>query len=350
MNELANLSSQHWPLDGLQAVPSCPICAQPERLLMHEGLVDNSFRTAPGLWTLWRCTHCEAAYLDPCPSADAIHLAYTSYYTHAQANAPASWLHQWYQRLEQGYAQVHYGARAKPSSALGVAVVGWVPYLRRHADRAYRHLPRLPQGGGAVLDVGCGDGAFLALARDCGWEVLGLEFDPQAVRAARQRGVSVVEGQIDQLSHQSAVFDIITLAHVVEHVHQPVQLLRACHRLLKPGGSLWLETPNAAAPGLRLFGPHWRGLEAPRHLVLFTQSALQRALLNAGFDTWHSPPTPSVSRWMFQRSLALRAGRWPDEVQPLPWRWLWRAWASDWHPRASARGGEFLTVIARKSR
>jgi 2-polyprenyl-3-methyl-5-hydroxy-6-metoxy-1,4-benzoquinol methylase len=93
----------------------------------------------------------------------------------------------------------------------------------------------------------------------------------------------VIAGGIDALDGQAAIFDVITLSHVIEHVHDVGGTLRACHRLLKPGGRLWLETPNVAALGHKVFGVNWRGLEAPRHLVLFSAPALKQLLQDAGF-------------------------------------------------------------------
>lgn len=338
-----------WPAEGLEHLKACPVCGEAGRALMHEGLIDNSFRTAPGRWILWRCASCDAAYLDPRPSAATIDRAYGSYYTHGADPAALSRLRQLHRRLVHGYASARYGAWQLPSTAWGVLVIGGVPYLRRHADREYRHLPPLPASGGRLLDVGCGDGAFLALAHGCGWDVLGLEPDPKAAQAAAQRGMPVLNGDLARLDGQTGVFDVITMAHVIEHVHDPVEVLRACHRLLKPGGLLWVETPNAASLGLRLLAQHWRGLEAPRHLVLFTPAALRLALRVAGFDHCESPRTPSVRRWVFQRSLAIRAGRRPDDIRSLPLRWLLRAWAGDLRETFGQPRGEFLTVIARKA-
>ncbi len=90
-------------------------------------------------------------------------------------------------------------------------------------------------------------------------------------------------GGIELFHDQSQLFDLITLSHVIEHVHYPIDLLRACHRLLKPGGVLWLETPNIKSYGHRFYGRFWRGLEPPRHLVIFSPSGLFSILNDTGF-------------------------------------------------------------------
>jgi 2-polyprenyl-3-methyl-5-hydroxy-6-metoxy-1,4-benzoquinol methylase len=337
-----------WPPADLDAVPACPVCACSTRTLRLDGVVDNSFRTSPGRWRLWSCADCQSAYLDPRPSAASIHRAYQHYYTHHAPAPPASALRQLHRQLANAYLNRRYGAREQPAHWLGGVMIGAVPYLRRFEDRACRHLPPLPRGGGAVLDVGCGDGAFLALAQRAGWQVLGLEPDAQAAAVAQQQGVPVQVGGLETLAEQQATFDVITLAHVIEHVADPVATLRDCHRLLKPGGQLWLETPNAAGHGLRAFGRHWRGLEAPRHLVLFTPQSLRRAVAEAGFEGLQHPPTPSVRRWMAERSLAIQQGRWPDDTRGLPWRWRLRGWVDDWLDGPGRARGEFLTLVAHK--
>jgi hypothetical protein len=70
---------------------------------------------------------------------------------------------------------------------------------------------------------------------------------------------------------------------VIEHVHDPLALLRSCYHLLRPGAGIYIDTPNIDAIGHRIYGRNWRGLETPRHLVLFGRSSLSRALNQAGF-------------------------------------------------------------------
>jgi SAM-dependent methyltransferase len=78
-------------------------------------------------------------------------------------------------------------------------------------------------------------------------------------------------------------FDAVYLSHLVEHVHDPVGLLRECRRVLKPGGALVVVTPNTDSRGHRVFGPAWFGLDPPRHLVLLSPGALRAAATSAGF-------------------------------------------------------------------
>lgn len=221
-----------------------------------------------------------------------------------------------------------------------------MPSLKRVLDRQYRHLPRLPQCGGRLLDVGCGDGSFLALARTCGWDVVGLDPDPDALSNAAQQGLTVHEGGIEYFADQANLFDVITLNHVIEHVYEPVKVLAACHALLKPGGQLWLETPNIDSLGHARFQQNWRGLETPRHLVIFNRESLGQAFFSAGFPVPQSQTRPSTG--MFKASFAMEHGHSPyarlATPKVLKLQAAFAALAGKFLP--SRR--EFLTVTAKK--
>ncbi len=279
---------ENWPEGGLESVKQCPVCGNEQRALLYEGLTDQVFRTAPGRWTLHQCASCGSAYLDPRPNQATIGLAYGSYYTHDGQDHPTirrigplrTLLHDWL----NGYINACYGLNRQPASTLGRWMIPLFPPIRAAADTECQHLTRPPAGGGALLDIGCGNGRFLMLAQEMGWNAEGIDFDSKAVETALERGLVVRQGGIEILSKEQEKYDVITLSHVIEHVPDPLNLLRSIYRLLKPGGSLWLETPNLASLGHQRFRENWRGLEPPRHLVLFTSDSLRLALRQAGFE------------------------------------------------------------------
>jgi len=343
-----------WPEDGLEVVSQCPICKTADRRLVHSNLEDIVFRVAPGKWALWRCANCRVAYLDPRPTPESIHLAYADYYTHQEGRdkddygslSPSRKLRR---RLVNGYTNWHYSTHALPSSVIGVIAAFAAPNLRSVLDRQYRHLPRLPKSGGKLLDVGCGSGIFLSLARKAGWEVVGLDPDPLAVVYAAKPGVPVFQGGIEHFEGRSELFDVITLDHVIEHVHEPVKVLTLCHSLLKPGGQLWLETPNLDSFGHARFQNNWRGLEAPRHLVLFNQRSLDKAFVDAGFAEPRYRRRPSPSARLFQASYAMQLGRSPYEPVAMPKTLQLQAAFVAFADNILPSRREFLTVTARKT-
>ena len=298
-----------WPADGLESVPSCPVCGAGNRELLHDGLTDKIFFCAPGTWSMYRCLSCASAYLDPRPNLETIGLAYQHYFTHREdaAFSSLSFFKRFRRSLANGYRNYHYGTRDYPASILGVLAVTLVPNGRTNVASEMRHLPK-EHAGKRLLDMGCGNGEFLLRARSAGWTVVGVDFDPKAVEVASSQGLDIRLGSVQELDPTAEQFDVITLAHVIEHVHQPIEILKACYRLLKPGGILWLETPNMASEGHRLFGENWRGLEPPRHLVLFTLESMNSAMRNAGFAEVKILPYRPLCKDIFGASKAIEEG------------------------------------------
>jgi len=346
-----------WPETELEAADVCPICSSASRALLYEGLEDIVFRCAPGKWRSWRCLNCGSAYLSPRPSPASIHLAYATYYTHRARPAREAAPRQPYdslgfaqrlrRRLANGYLNRRFFLRPdSPATSLGRYLVLAARPYKNAIDRFYRHLPP-PTPQGRLLDVGCGDGSFLEIARLCGWSVEGVDPDPAAVANCRSRGLEVREGSIDLFDGQSALFDVITLAHVIEHAHDPIALARACRRLLKPDGRLWVETPNIDSLGHARYGRHWRGLEPPRHLVLFNAQSLDDALRAAGFARVETMPDMSPATLVMTSSEALTRGLPAEADIALSPRFRAMLLADRLRRLLSPSRREFLTVVAR---
>lgn len=275
-------SVENWPETDLEQVPECPVCGCRQRTLVHTGLTDVTFFTAAGRWNLWRCESCGSGWLDPRPAEDSIGRAYRSYYTHGEIEPAATARSGWRHYLGNGYRNWRFGANLKPASRLGVIAALFAPTLRRTIDATYRYLPNCRRSGSRrLLDYGCGNGAFQRPSGQIGWEYCGVEPDPLARRIACSTGADVRATLSD--FERREMFDAITLSHVIEHVHRPRELLACLAQRLKVGGFLYIQTPNMDAIGHRLFGRHWRGLETPRHLVLFTPASLTKSLQDLEF-------------------------------------------------------------------
>ena len=300
-----------WPTGGLEPVPVCPLCGARERTVAHEDLKDHFFECAPGLWSLIQCLCCGSAYLDPRPSPQAISLAYSRYYTHRSYDVASGVLHRLWRALRDDYLLAVFGIRSERTLWPGRWLLRLFPIGRCGIDAALaRNLERLPHPQASLLDVGCGNGNYLELARRAGWQVRGVDFDPMAVAAARTRELDVLEGTVKVLAAESECYDRITLSHILEHVYDPWGVLTDCYRLLKPGGVLWLETPNVNSNGRAAFGSYWRGLEPPRHLHVFSRKSLRDKLLEIGFsnirDRFSSFATGAM--WRESRGGVVKAG------------------------------------------
>lgn len=281
----AGASAGQWPAEGIERVGVCPVCGSPERDLLFKGLSDHIFHCAPGEWDMQRCRACAAGYLDPRPTPDTIHLAYANYYTHEEVGPehPVTRLGKLRQALGNGYRNRRFGLKLEPRIAIGASIARMLPTMRARIDADYRFITPAAAPGDSLLDIGCGNGDWLARARDAGWDVCGVEPDPMAAAQARKRGVAVRE-RLDDFVSEGRRFERITMNHVIEHVHDPVGTLETCFGLLADDGELYIATPNMDALGVEIYGPSWRGLEPPRHLILFTVAGLIKALTNIGFD------------------------------------------------------------------
>lgn len=321
-NSTSDTSALPWPEGGLEDVGACPVCGEKARTILHRDLADDVFRCAPGKWSLWRCSGCESAYLDPRPTPETIHGAYQSYYTHSAGEGRKKFetlglARRLRRRLSDGYANWRYDAKREPASIIGVPLAYCFPPLKGVVDRAFRHLPRRAGSSLALLDVGCGNGDFLEVAAECGWKVVGVDPDPKAVAKAKELGLEVYQGGVEVFQGKQALFDFISLSHVIEHVHGPPELLQACFDLLRPDGTLWIETPNIKSFGHSIYRQSWRGIETPRHVVLFNRSSLVHALEEAGFENVKGCLQPGGCGSMFQKSRAIKEGKSPYAVAPI---------------------------------
>lgn len=344
-----------WPADRLQAVPQCPVCGSSARRIIHSGLRDRVFFAAPGEWALWCCDVCACGYLDPRPDPESIHLAYANYFTHRPdgvGERRRGRLHQAYRWIERGVKNRYWNRREgfslRPAIPGGAFLMGTV--LRRRRDLAHeiRHLPVPATGGEQLLDVGCGNGAFLKTAKRLGFDAVGVEFDEGAAVVARQSGCDVFSACVPGSGLPRETFSHVTMNHVIEHLHDPLGALVEIFGLLKEGGRIWIKTPNIDSVGHASYGSAWRGLEPPRHLVLFGPKALVRVLAEAGFTDPRILQPELETEFYFRSSDAIASGR--DPYKEVEWsRALARvSRVADRYAARHPERGESITVIAWK--
>lgn len=336
VNNILTPESALWP-GGLETLQGCPACGDSRCANELDDLTDLAFGTSPGTWSLKRCLGCRVLYLNPRPDEQSLVLAYQNYYTQA-SKRPRS----------RGWIR-------HPLRSL-IASGGDGPIFQRTVRRyrrKYRGLVWAPGIRRRVLDVGCGSGRFLTVAQALGWQGYGVEFDPDAASNARVAGCEILGHEVSDLdARYEQHFDAVTLSHVIEHVRDPTQTLRHCWRLLKPGGRIWIETPNVDSVGYEIYGPCWRGLEPPRHLVLFNPAALRSCLERAGFGRVAiSFSDEDSTKYLFKISAQMQLGRMNEQRGgPLPAHLrvdLQRALqqARDIVRRTPARG-ELVTAVA----
>jgi SAM-dependent methyltransferase len=175
-------------------------------------------------------------------------------------------------------------------------------------------------GQGRLLDFGCGGGSFLERMHRQGWQVSGVDVSTVAVqRVCTELGLRALAGSLPNPKLDPASFDIITMWQSLEHVHDPLTVLREARRLLAPGGQLIVVVPNIDSLPFRWFGHAWYSLDLPRHLVHFAPWTLQLMLQRAGFQVG---PIQMVRHSHWLRGSARLACQ--QSVQPERWHRLLR--------------------------
>jgi 2-polyprenyl-3-methyl-5-hydroxy-6-metoxy-1,4-benzoquinol methylase len=237
---------------GLEYV-RCNLCgADDSELLFHAPVrPDQAGLFARDVWNVVRCKHCHLIYVNPRMNATALEKFYSF-----DNPTDMAFVQGWF--IENADLQQ----------------TTWKRLLR---------LIRCDCPSGSVLDVGCGAGSFLSAARDMGYQVLGQEVAPHFIDYCRtQIGLKVLEGELETLDLEPASFDCVTAFDVIEHHPDPLRLLHAMRRLLKPGGFVILSTHDIGNLFARWYGARWRYIAPIGHLTYFTQETLGRMVTACG--------------------------------------------------------------------
>jgi len=256
----------------------CPLCggARRRRLVTKRG------------WDVVRCADCRLVYVWPPPTREELEAFYASGGYHAE--------------VDEAERRLTFAARL-------------------------RQIEELAPRRGSVLDVGCSKGTFLEVARDEGWEVAGVELNPHTAAEARARGLDVYCGDLSDFDTSGRFFDVVTLFDLIEHTTDPQATLRACRRLLRPGGLLVITTPNVDGLVPRvtywLFAATlgaWDHPTPPGHVVQFSRRTLQQMLEQTDFRIvrWraeHIPMAYSVGK-LENSVMDVLAGR--HRAKPAP--------------------------------
>lgn len=223
-------AARRWALGLLGRARPCPICGGRSRL------AGASWRHA-----YLRCTSCGLIYVSELPAAAAVHASYVAVHPTYQVEHKRNW-----------------------------------PAWREHKQRTLEalELPHLERslGGraGRALEVGCGEGQLLAVLRQRGWDVSGIELNASLSEQARQLGFPVATAPLEDAT-PSGPFDLVLIVHLLEHLRQPLAALERSRGWLRTGGWLLVETPLRP------------DLDNIDHLYCFGAAALDLALRRCRF-------------------------------------------------------------------
>lgn len=238
---------------------ACPACAGTD---IRENLRIRDHSVSGEVFPVWHCMNCHLKFTQDVPDSTSIGKYYQSeaYVSHTETR--------------KGLVNRLYHA------------------VRSHTLQQKRTLVStgVTSSSPAILDYGCGTGAFLKVMKEGGWSVTGLEPDPLARQNALQlHGIEA--SSPDRLSTiADDTFDVITLWHVLEHVHELQTTLDHLKRVLKPGGTLYIAVPNHKSSDALHYGGSWAAWDVPRHLYHFSPEALRSLMQRKGLTVTHTLP------------------------------------------------------------
>ena len=125
-----------------------------------------------------------------------------------------------------------------------------------------------------ILDLGCGYGSFLEVAKSRGWEVYGVELAKEAVEVCEGKGINMYHGEISDCDFEAETFDVVVSIEVIEHLIDPNTLIDTGKHLLKKGGLFYITTPNFNSYLRYQLRENYDVIDYPNHLAYFTKKTL----------------------------------------------------------------------------
>jgi SAM-dependent methyltransferase len=241
---------------------ACPLCGE-DRPELSMWARDRLFGR-PGRYRIVRCSACSMRYLSPRPTLESLGQHYPDdyfiYKTPEQEHTLLRPIMQW---LDDAH---------------------WRSAIRRIEKVVGRIAPEL-----SLVDVGCGLNHLLAaIKKERGAQGVGVDFKPEVAAYVRDvRKMKVVQGTLHDGHFPAASVDLVTMNEYLEHEPNPRRVLAEARRITRPGGHLWIEVPRTDSVPARLFGARWSQVDAPRHLVHFTQNTLSAMLERSGYEVVH---------------------------------------------------------------
>lgn len=179
------------------------------------------------------------------------------------------------------------------------------PFRLKRADERLKMIELMIEPG-RLLDIGCSLGYFVEAANNRGWRASGVEISTHAAAEARQMGLDVRAGTLEEAAFPDGSFDCVTMWDVLEHVPDPTLHMLEVHRVLSDGGLVVVGTPNLAHVLFRTKRENWRHLKPAEHIYYFMQSSIVPLFEKTGFRVVH-PPLLGGRRYPGSSKAALKA-------------------------------------------
>jgi len=234
----------------MENIQNCPVCGSPNSTLKFKA---KDYTVSNEQFHIVNCDACSLIYTNPRPAANEAGPYYhaSAYISHSDTN--------------EGIVNKLYHAVRKFTLQ---SKLNWIePDKKANKE---------------ILDIGCGNGHFLAAAKEKGWNINGLELDPEtAARAAKLTGLTIAPSLVEIAPEKQ--FQVITLWHVLEHVYELDDYFNFFKSRLNKDGKLLLALPNAASFDASYFEEYWAAYDVPRHIYHFTPATITALAGKYGF-------------------------------------------------------------------
>lgn len=220
----------------------CPLCDSDR----------TSYFSTKNNYKLYKCLNCKLLFIYPVPNL--IELYDDSYFKGA----------------EKGFGYVDYDADKEPMT----------PTFNKYLDL----LAKYGADTGKLLDIGAATGFFLNIAKQKGFDTVGVEFSDFAAKQGRSKGLNIITGDLISQNFPSESFDVVTMFDVLEHVPNPKEIIFEVNRILKKDGFLLVNTPDAQSLWARVLGKRWQLIVPPEHINYFSPKNLGDFLSKKGFS------------------------------------------------------------------
>jgi 2-polyprenyl-3-methyl-5-hydroxy-6-metoxy-1,4-benzoquinol methylase len=290
----------------------CPLC---NSFNIIQVLAVKDYTVSKETFPVWQCNDCTCRFTQKVPGTDEIGAYYQSsaYVSHSDT--------------KKGIVNTLYHT------------------VRNYTIQSKRRLVKKLTNGqnGSLLDVGAGTGAFAVAMQKAGWNTTALEPDITArENASRKYGLKVRPSD-DLFSFSDRQFDIITLWHVLEHVHQLHEYTRAFQSILKDDGALIIAVPNYTSYDAAVYKEYWAAYDVPRHLYHFSPASVRQLMKQHSFKVMQYKPM-----WFDSFYVAMLSEQYKTGHNNLI-RAAWNGWLSNMKALSNAHKCSSVIYIIKKA-